>query len=157
MGNNVSQFRIEPRAACWVTGMVDSGPHVTGRQWVRAMWDRFLSREHDLSGGLDRSVFVSPCHGRETEFTCYLGYASDARPERVPDGMVSILVPEHDYAVAVVSGSQEDVMRAYADLPAWAEDQGRDVNRELLWLELYNTPPRPIGERIDLEIWMPLR
>jgi hypothetical protein len=30
-------------------------------------------------------------------------------------------------------------------------------DREVHWLELYNAPPRPIGERIDLEVWLPVR
>jgi predicted transcriptional regulator YdeE len=119
------------------------------------MWADFLARQDDLPEDLDRSVFVSPCHGRETEFTCYLGYASE-QPNSVPDGMVSILVPAHEYGVATVSGLQEDVMHAYGALPAWIAEQGRQVNREIVWLELYAAPPRPIGDPIDLEIWLPL-
>lgn len=152
-----NQFRIESRHAAWVTGMVNSGPHQTGQQWVRAMWDAFLSRQDELPDGIDRSTFVSPCHGRETEFTCYLGYESASRPETVPDGMVSIFIPAHQYAVAVVSGSQDDVIATYSALHAWVPGQGREVNGEILWLERYMTPPRPIGGQIDLEIWLPLR
>ncbi len=70
--------------------------------------------------------------------------------------MVSIRIPAHEYAVATISGSQDDVRQVYADLPAWAEEQGRAWNTSILWLELYTEPPRPIGERIDLEIWLPL-
>ncbi len=77
-------FRIDSRDEMWVTGVVNSGPHDTGQQWVREMWQAFLKREGDLPDGLDRSVFVSPCHGRETEFTCYLGYASESRPAQRP-------------------------------------------------------------------------
>ncbi|HVL26495.1 MAG TPA: GyrI-like domain-containing protein [Thermomicrobiales bacterium] len=154
--DRIGTFRIATRDAFWLTGMVDSGPHATGREWVRAMWADFLARQDELPETLDRSVFVSPCHGRETEFTCYLGFASEQQPSHVPDGMVSILVPAHDYGVATVSGSQEVVIQAYGALPAWIVQQGRQVNREILWLELYTAPPRPIGDPIDLEIWLPL-
>jgi predicted transcriptional regulator YdeE len=149
-------FRIVSRDAFWLTGMVGSGPHATGRQWVRATWSDFLSRQDALPDGLDRTVFVSPCHRRETEFTCYLGYASPDEPAKVPDGMVSILIPPHEYGVATVSGSQDDVNQVYVSLPAWIMQQDRQVNREILWLEQYTAPPRPIGEPIDLEIWLPL-
>jgi len=152
-----STFRIVSRDAFWLTGMVNSGPHATGRQWVRALWAEFLARQDELPDGLDRSIFVSPCHGRETEFTFYLGYTSAEPPAFVPSGMVSILVPAHDYGVAtIVSGSQEDVMQTYGALPTWIRQQGREVNREILWLELYAAPPRPVGEAIDQEIWLPL-
>ena len=151
-----TNFRLDSRDEMWVTGMVNSGPHETGPQWVREMWRDFFSRDAELPEGLDRSAFISPCHGRETEFTCYLGHASSSRPVSVPDGMVSIRIPPHEYAVATVSGSQDDVRQTYADLPAWAKEQGRQWNTSLLWLEFYRESPHPIGERIDLEIWLPL-
>jgi AraC family transcriptional regulator len=150
-------FRIEHQDAFWLVGVVGSGPHETGPHWVRRMWREFLDRQGDLPDGLDRSVFVSPCHGRETEFTCYLGYPSATKPEHLADGMVSILIPSHEYGVATVSGAQEDVRRVYGALPAWIGEQGREVNREILWLERYTEPPRPIGEQIDLQILLPLR
>jgi predicted transcriptional regulator YdeE len=156
VADRTDTFRIVSRDAFWLTGMVNSGPHATGREWVRALWTAFLDRHGELPDGLDRSVFVSPCHGRETEFTCYLGYASPEEPTNVTDGFVSVLIPAHEYGVATVSGSQDDVMRAYGDLPAWIAAQGRQVNREILWLEQYSAPPRPIGEPITLEIWLPL-
>ena len=151
-----STFRIVSCDAFWLTGVVNSGPHATGREWVRALWADFLARQGEVPDGFDRSVYVSLCHGRETEFTCYLGFASEQQAASVPDDMVSILLPAHEYGVATVSGSQEDVMEAYGALPAWIRQQGREVNREILWLELYTAPPRPIGEPIELEIWLPL-
>ena len=53
-------------------------------------------------------------------------------------------------------GQQEDVTRLHADLPAWPEAYGTPHNRETLWRERYQSPPRPIGERIDLEVWLPV-
>jgi AraC family transcriptional regulator len=155
MGNKA--FRMDQKDAFWLVGMVGSGPHESGPHWVRRMWRAFLDRQDDLPDGLDRSTFLSPCHGRETEFTCYLGYRSARKPENLADGMVSIMIPSHEFGVATVSGTQEDVRQAYGALPAWLSGQGREVNREILWLELYSAPPRPIGEPIDLEIWLPLR
>jgi len=153
------RYRMEDRPACWLTGVVGSGPHANGGEWVRELWARFLGRADELPEGLDRSVFVSPCHGRETEFTCYLGYAGESPvpASDLPDGFVSILIPAHRYGVATVSGDQADVTAVYGDLPRWIEGQGATTDREILWLELYRERPRPIGERIDLEIWLPLR
>lgn len=148
-------FRFVGRPANWLVGIAGSGPHATGRVWVRQLWDRFLAIADDLPGDLDRSVYVCPCHGRETEFTYYLGFTSQEPVDDLPDGVVCIELPTHIYGVGNISGSQDDVMRLYHDLPAWMAAQGKPSNREILWLERYPSPPSPIGERIDLEVWLP--
>lgn len=149
-------FRIVSRDAFWLTGMAGSGPHAFGRRWVRTPWAAFLAQQDGLPDGLDRSVFVSPCHGRGTEFSCYLRYASPEEPITVPAGFLSVFIPAHEYGAATVSGSQDDGMDACGALPAWIIAQGRQVDRELLRLEHDVAPPRCIGEPIDLEIWLML-
>lgn len=151
-----TDFRLVERPASWLVGIVGSGPHETGRTWVRQLWDRFLVIADSLPGDLDRSVYVCPCHGRETEFTYYLGFTSPVQVGNLPEGMVCIELPAHTYGVCRVSGSQEDVMRLYHELSSWMAAQGEPSNLEILWLELYDAPPRPIGERIDLEVWLPV-
>lgn len=148
---------IRTRDGFWLTGVVGSGPHGTGQVWVRDLWHVLLERSATLPDGLDRDLVVSASHGRETEFTCYLGYTSRA-PVDIEGiaGVVQIEILGHDYAVASLSSTQEDVIAAYLGADAWATEQGRSVNRAILGLEMYREAPRPIGEPVEVEIWIPL-
>ena len=151
-----TKFHLANRPEFWLVGVGASGPHEGAQIWVRRLWDRFLGMADELPDGLDRSVYVSPCHGRETEFTIYIGYTMPNDPGELADGLVKVRIPAHTYGVGTVSGTQAEVNRLYGELPAWMDAQGTPTNREILWLEIYPDPPRPIGEPIDLEVWLPV-
>jgi predicted transcriptional regulator YdeE len=141
------------RDGFWVTGLVSTGPFVGANERISRLWDELVSRQDEMDVA---SEWLSLCHGRETEFSCYLGLGSDERPSIVPKGMVTVQVPPHEYAVASVSGTQDDVNAIYTYLPAWVGAHDREWNRSILWIEAYPEPYRDDTTELNFEIWLPL-
>jgi predicted transcriptional regulator YdeE len=149
-------FRIEARERSWLTGMAISGPFELAERRTNDAWKSVAGMASSLSDALDREEWLSACHMRETELTCYVGMTSDEPVADLPDDLVSILLPRHEYLVARHSGSREELGNLYAAMFAWLQREDRDLNREILWLERFDAPPGPDGD-LDLEIWLPLR
>jgi AraC family transcriptional regulator len=148
--------RVASRDGFWLTGLVSTGPFTDAHRRISNLWEELIARqgELDLPGPPDE--WLSLCHGRETEFSCYLGVATDERLAIVPAGMVAVEVPPHEYAVARVEGTQDDVHAVYTYLPAWIEEQGQKWNRTILWIEAYPEPYRDSQTELDFEVWLPL-
>jgi predicted transcriptional regulator YdeE len=141
------------RDGFWLTGLVSTGPYADANERISGLWDELVLRQDEME---IPSEWLSLCHGRETEFSCYLGLGSVERPSIVPKGMVTVEVPTHEYAVARVSGSQDDVNAVYTYLPAWSGAHGREWNRSILWIEVYPEPYRHGTTELKFEIWLPL-
>ena len=151
------RYRFASREGCWLTGLVTTGPFSDAHERVTACWDEIAARYREL--GLDEEPveWLSPCHGRETEFTCYLGLISPEPVASIPEAMVTIELRPHDYAVASFKGTQEQLIEVYHDLDTWIVKQGRERNYQSLWLESYPRPYERSQDDLELEIWLPLR
>lgn len=150
-------YRIDSRDACWLTGLVSTGPFDGAHERITALWQELAMRYREIGLRDEPVEWLSPCHGRETEFTCYLGLTSDDPVSEVPDGMVAIELRPHEYAVASFRGSQEELMAVYQDLDEWIVTQGRERNDAVLWLESYPRPYKQSQPNLELDIWLPLR
>lgn len=148
--------RIASREGFWLVGLVSTGSFRDANARIGALWEELVARRAELKLPRDPGEWLSLCHGRETEFTCYLGLALPEEPPSVPRGMVAIEVPPHEYGVASVRGTQADVNAVYTQLPAWIEAQDREWNRSILWIESYPEPYRDGETELHFDIWLPL-
>lgn len=153
-----ADFHFTDHGSFWVVGLGGVGPYTTARQWVMPLWEEFIRRREELPASVDRSLYISPCHGRETEFTFYVGFASREEIVAPPPGMICIRILAHQYVVGQVRGPRAEIERVYAALPAWAEAHGRSTNKAILWLETYPDGPchDPDGP-FTFDIHLPLR
>ena len=156
MTDRDQEFRVEVRERGWLTGLVLSGPFELAETRTAEAWDSLVSQVDDLPEPLNRDEWLSACHIRETELTCYIGMTSRESVSDLPGDLVSIQIPRHEYLVARHRGSREELGNLYAAMFAWLLREGREVNREILWLERYTAPYRQ-GDDLDMEIWLPLR
>lgn len=149
-------FRIETRERQWLAGVGIAAPFEQSEARTDAAWESLVARIESLPEALHRDEWMSACHIRESELTCYVGLTSDAPVEELPDDLVTFPIPRHEYLVARHTGGREELGNLYAAMFAWLQREGREVNREILWLERYVSPPTP-GSDPEMEIWLPLR
>lgn len=147
---------METRDGFWLVGLVSTGPYTDAHERITALWRTIVGRQGELALASEHAGWMSLCHGRETEFSCYIGVAMAARPAEVPDGMVAVEVLPHEYAVAPVRGTQDDVNAVYTMLPGWIEARGREWDRSTLWLESYPAPYHDDQTEMHFEVWLPL-
>ena len=149
-------FRIEVRDKCWLTGLATSGPFELAEARTLEIWQTLADMADGLPEALNREEWLSACHIRETELTCYVGMTSSEPVSGLPEELVSIQIPRHEYLVARHAGNREELGNLYAAMFAWLHRKDRELNREILWLERFIGPYTP-GDDLDMEIWLPLR
>lgn len=148
--------RLDRRESFWLTGLVSTGPFTDANRRISRLWQELVARRRELDLPDAPDEWLSLCHGRETEFSCYLGVGTSEPLAEVPEDMVSVEVLPHDYAVARAEGTQDDVNAVYTQLPAWIEEQGQAWNRSILWIEVYPEPYRDGQTELNFEVWLPL-
>ena len=156
MTDRDQEFRIETRERQWLAGIGVTGPFEQAEARTEAAWASLIALADRLPEALDRDEWLSACHMRESELTCYVGLTSDAPVDALPDPLVAFPVPRHEYLVARHTGGRGELGNLYAAMFAWLHREGREVNREILWLEVYASPPAPDSDP-EMEIWLPLR
>ncbi len=149
-------FRVETRERTWLTGIAITGPFDIAESRTLDAWEDLAAREPSLPESLDREEWLSACHIRETELTCYVGMTSASAAVDLPDDLISIQIPRHEYLVAHHHGTRDELGNLYAAMFAWLQRYEREVNREILWIERYGVPFGRDAE-LDMEIWLPLR
>src|SRR5689334_25313466 len=122
-----TQYRVVHKEAFWLAGVSGSGPYATSQAWVPPLWDTFVRRANELPATLDRSAYVCPTHGRETEFTYYIGFAAAEEPAGLPAGTLCIQVLAHTYAVGRMRGPQSAINPTYAALIASIAPHGHTL------------------------------
>lgn len=149
-------FRVATRERTWLNGIAITGPFDIAESRTLDAWEALAERESSLPGSLDREEWLSACHIRETELTCYVGMTSESAVGELPDDLISIQIPRHEYLVAHHHGTRDELGNLYAAMFAWLQRHEREVNREILWIERYGAPFGRDAE-LDMEIWLPLR
>lgn len=149
-------FRVATRERTWLTGIAITGPFDIAEARTLDAWEALAAQEPSLPESLDREEWLSACHIRETELTCYVGMTSDSAVGELPDDLMSIQIPRHEYLVAHHHGTRDELGNLYAAMFAWLQRHEREVNREILWIERYGAPFGRDVE-LDMEIWLPLR
>lgn len=157
----MNRHRFETRDTFWFVGLGGVGPYFKPdrpeENWVVPLWEELFRRQHELPAHVNRRTYISPCHGREREFTFYGGFASQGPVDSLPSGMIAFQIPTHVYAVGSVNGERSEINRVYSELPEWAAQRQRPVNRSILWLEVY--PRKPVLNRdgpFQFDVWLPV-
>lgn len=156
MTDRDQEFRIVTRERQWLAGVGITGPFELAEARTAQAWELLVANLDELPEALHRDEWLSACHIRESELTCYVGLTSDEPVSNLPDDLVTFAIPRHEYLVARHTGGREELGNLYAAMFAWLQREGREVNREILWLERYAEPVEP-GSEPEMEIWLPLR
>ncbi|ASS74233.1 hypothetical protein CIG75_04035 [Tumebacillus algifaecis] len=119
-----------------LVGIAWSGAYADAKE-IPALWIDFVARAEEISERVSPEAFISPCHGRQTEFTCYLT-AEVADFTTFPEGMKGITIPAQTYVQITHRGPMTAVEATYTRLYRWIEENGYQPNRAELWLEVYD-------------------
>ncbi len=149
-------FRVEIRPRQWLTGLAVTGPFDVAEARTVDAWETLAAMVETMPAPLNRDEWLSACHIRETELTCYVGMTSAAPVTDVSPDLLTIEIPRHEYLVANHAGDREELGNLYAAMFARVQRSDRRINREILWLERFSGPYRR-GEPLNMEIWLPLR
>jgi predicted transcriptional regulator YdeE len=153
-----TQYRVVHKETFWLIDVSGSGPYAIAQAWIPPLWESFIRRTNELPLTLDRSAYVCPTHGCETEFTYYIGFASAEELTELPTGMLCIQILAHTYVVGRVLGPQSAINTAYASLIAWIGEQGHELLDQILWLDVFPEPPNTSpSATLDYEIYLPIR
>lgn len=96
--------------------------------------------------------------GQNGVFTYWVGTAVSESAD-LPEGMVTLTVPEQRYAVATVKGDKEAITQTYMGLFGWLKEQRLQTAPTSLGFERYDTARQavvPPYDRFDYDIYKPL-
>lgn len=96
--------------------------------------------------------------GQNGVFTYWVGTAVSEFAD-LPEGMVTLTVPEQRYVVATVKGDKEAITQAYTGLFGWLKEQRQQTAADRLGFELYETDRMaivPPYDHFDYDIYKPL-
>jgi AraC family transcriptional regulator len=128
---------------------------------IPKLWEAFLKRVHEIPDQVRPGVFVSPCHDRVTDFTCYIGVEVRSA-DQVPEGMLALTVPTQQYAVFTHKGPIRNVPTTYQRALKWIERKGFQKDHSTLGLEVYDhryLPTTHDGNSPDnmFDIYIPIK
>jgi predicted transcriptional regulator YdeE len=118
-----------------VIGMGWTGPYSQGYE-IPKLFDQFAAREKEIVNQKDNK-YICPFHDRKTDFTYYVTVEVDSF-DHVPEGMVSLELPEQKYAFASYHGPAKEVEQAYINIFNWLRENGYEKDYSALSLEIYH-------------------
>ncbi|TCS96721.1 GyrI-like domain-containing protein [Hazenella coriacea] len=130
------QGRILTKESFQFMGIGWTGPYTMSRE-IPHIWENFISRIKEIPNQVQPGVFVSPCHDRVTDFTCYIGVEVDSA-NQVPKGMLTLTVPTQRYAVFVHKGPIKTTPETYRKAWTWIERMGYIKDHSTLGLEVFD-------------------
>jgi len=153
--------RIVSVEARQLLGIGWTGPYSAARELPRR-WREFVQRAEEIPGRVHPGTFLSPIHGRKTDFTVYIAVEVDPDDEAAPpEGLVRLTLPDQRYAVMTHRGPASRVQETYRALYAWMEKSGLHRDKDALWLEVYDQGYTPaadehMGEGCAFDVYVPL-
>jgi AraC family transcriptional regulator len=143
-----------------IVGVGWTGPY-SAAHVIPNLWRDFTNRVYEIKNKINHNVFVSPCHDRPTDFTCYIGVEVHDF-EQVPSGMISLTIPTQKYAHFTFKGPMVNVTDFYVQCFAWLKQEGFEKNHAVHGLELYDQRYHPANddparETNEYEILIPIK
>ncbi|MFP2963301.1 GyrI-like domain-containing protein [Myxococcus sp. 1LA] len=132
---------------------------------VPLAWLELVARVDGIPGVVDRNVFhgcvPGSDHEQPGEDPVYQYWVTTEVKDfgAVPEGLQSLTIPPHDYAVTPVQGTAEAIDAAYGHLASWLQTEAWRSDAAAYVLERYDqrrqsvTPPY---ERFDYDLLTPL-
>ncbi|WP_409296819.1 GyrI-like domain-containing protein [Peribacillus sp. SCS-26] len=113
---------------------------------------KFMSRRDELEDHSGTEIaFFEPKRGEDhLEGGYYVGITATRKPGEVPSGMEYLEIT-HTYAAA--RGEISEIGSLHSRLNDWIFEQGRHVNQEAYFVELYF--PKEDGE--EVEVYIPIQ
>lgn len=133
--------RIITRTSFQIVGVGWTGPY-TSRWEIPHLWKEFVKRVDEIPDQMRPGVFISPCHDRVTDFTCYIGVQVKSA-EKIPDGMLALTIPSQRYAVFLHRGPMDTVPSTYQKARAWIQKLGYEKDYSTLSLEVFDSRYNP--------------
>lgn len=141
------------------------GRHSELSHRVPIAWLDLTNRREQIPHKIDPTLFYGLFpesdqlnDGQNGVFTYWVGTAV-SEFGHLPEGMVSLTLPEQRYVVATVKGAKEAITQTYISLFGWLKEQRQQTAADRLGFELYNTARMPVVppyDQFDYDIYKPL-
>lgn len=121
-----------------LVGVPYCGPYSSFPDEAIRLQTDFLARKHELNHVIQPNVMYCPYFGNEAFATYWACFESEYSEVPLPEGMVSITIPAHSYAI--VSSSSQRIGEGYELLNTWMNEHGyrkldNAVSLEIFYLE----------------------
>ncbi|GGG14891.1 GyrI-like domain-containing protein [Paenibacillus abyssi] len=103
-----------------LVGISYSGPYSTFPDEAIRLQSEFLARKHELNDNIKSQALLSPYFGNEV-FATYWACYEVQHMESIPEGMVQITIPEHQYAM--VTCTNKRIGEGYEQIHAWMNEK----------------------------------
>jgi AraC family transcriptional regulator len=125
---------------------------------IPQLFARFAARENEIVNQIG-NTYICPFHDRKTDFTYYVTVAVDSF-DHVPEGMVSLELPEQKYAFASYHGPEKQVEKAYINIFRWLRENGYEKDYSALSLEIYHEEDEEVNRSDNerkFDIYVPVK
>lgn len=130
------QGRIITKESFQIVGVSWTGPYTMTRE-LPNLWKLFVGRVNEIPHQVRPGVFISPCHDRVTDLTCYIGVEVKTA-DQLPEGMIALTVPTQRYALFTHRGPINSAPATYQRAWKWIEKMGYQKDYSTLGLEVYD-------------------
>ena len=124
---------------------------------IPGMWQRFITREHEIGGKLHPAVSYGICEpsDNEEDFTYVAGFETNG--ESVPQGMKKSIIPAQRYAVFTHIGTIEKLSETYELIYSkWLQLQGLELVKGIDFERYDERFYGPQNENSELDIYIPI-
>ncbi|MUT64677.1 effector binding domain-containing protein [Paenibacillus sp. NEAU-GSW1] len=123
---------------------------------IPSMWQRFISREHEVEGKQQPAVSYGICiPGENEQFIYVAGFETDG--SRIPEGMELVNVPAQRYAVFTHKGTTEKLGETYELIYSkWLSLQGLQLVKGIDFESYDERFIGPMDEQSEIDIYIPI-
>ncbi|MBD2868841.1 GyrI-like domain-containing protein [Paenibacillus arenilitoris] len=147
--------KIVEKEAFTVVGMAWNSKSDEGD--IPGLWQRFMSREHEIHGKLQPLVSYGICvpSDNEEEFTYVAGFKTNE--ESIPQGMKKIIVPAQRYAIFTHKGNIGGLSETYELIYSkWLQLQGLELVKGIDFERYDERFTGTEEENSELDIYIPI-
>ncbi|WP_256760479.1 GyrI-like domain-containing protein [Cohnella sp. WQ 127256] len=137
---------------------------VVGMEWnsktsegdIPGMWQRFMPREHEITGKLNPTVTYGICQSGDNDgFTYVAGFETNG--ESIPEGMTKVTAPAQRYAVFTHKGNIEQLGVTYELIYSkWLPFHGLEPIKGIDFERYDERFIGPEDERSEMDIYIPV-
>ncbi len=128
---------------------------------IPALWQKYVPRRNEIQfamGPEDIGVCLNPKGEKSHPDECfYMACAEVKKIEKIPEGMISMTLPEGEFAVFTHKGRVEKLgMTMKYIFGSWLPKSGKKL-RDAPDLEIYDQRFKPDSEDSELDIYIPIQ